>query len=171
MINELFDLNHTILNDYLKEIEFPWEILKNLKSYILEIGKNLDKNIYSEISPDVWVAKNAVIAPTAYIGSPCIIGENTEVRHCAFIRGSAVIGNNCVIGKSTEIKNSIIFDNCQVPHYNYVGDTIMGYKSHIGAGGITSNVKSDKSNITVTYKGKKYPTELRKIGAMIGDFV
>lgn len=169
-ISELYDLNYTVAADYLKGFVYPWEALGGIKDTIIKIGKTLDKNEYTEVSENVWVHKSAKIAPTAYLGAPCIIGENTEVRHCAFIRGSALIGNGCVVGNSTELKNVILFDGVQVPHYNYVGDSILGHKSHMGAGSITSNVKSDKTFVTV--KGNEtIATGLKKFGAMLGDFV
>lgn len=169
-ISDLYDLNYTVAADYLKGFVYPWEALGGIKDTIIKIGKTLDKNEYTEVSENVWVHKSAKIAPTAYLGAPCIIGENTEVRHCAFIRGSALIGNGCVVGNSTELKNVILFDGVQVPHYNYVGDSILGHKSHMGAGSITSNVKSDKTFVTV--KGNEtIATGLKKFGAMLGDFV
>ena len=170
-ITELYDLNHTKASEYLKTFEYPWQALAGLKDFIVKLGASLDKEEYKEISPQVWVHKSAKIFPSAYIGAPCIIGENTEVRHCAFIRGSALVGSNCVVGNSTELKNIILFDNVQVPHYNYVGDSILGYKSHMGAGSITSNVKSDKTLVTVKIGDKKIATGLKKFGAMLGDYV
>lgn len=147
----------------------PWEALKGISEFIVALGQNLGEE-YEEISPQVWVHKSAKIAPSAYIGAPAIIGAETEVRHCAFIRGSALVGCGCVVGNSTELKNVILFDGVQVPHYNYVGDSILGYKAHMGAGSITSNVKSDKSDIVIHGK-EEYPTGLKKIGAMLGDHV
>ena len=170
-ITELYDLNHTKASEYLKTFEYPWQALAGLKDFIVKLGASLDKEEYKEISPQVWVHKSAKIFPSAYICAPCIIGENTEVRHCAFIRGSALVGSNCVVGNSTELKNIILFDNVQVPHYNYVGDSILGYKSHMGAGSITSNVKSDKTLVTVKIGDKKIATGLKKFGAMLGDYV
>ena len=169
-ILELFDLTHTKAGNYLTNFEYPWQALSGIKALILELGATLGSE-YTEIFPQVWVHKTAQIAPTAYLGAPCIIGENTEVRHCAFIRGSALIGNNCVVGNSTELKNVILFDNVQVPHYNYVGDSILGYKSHMGAGSVTSNVKSDKTPVTVKNGTDAIETGLKKFGAMLGDFV
>ena len=168
---ELFSLEKTIAGDFLASYEFPWLALKEIKDFITEAGKQLDKNQFDEISSGVWIHKEAIIAPTAHIGAPCIIGKGTEVRHCAFIRGSALIGENCVIGNSTEVKNAIIFDNVQIPHYNYIGDSILGYKAHLGAGAITSNVKSDKSPVKVKNGEEIIETGLKKFGAMIGDFV
>ena len=169
-IEELYDLTHTIANAYLSSFEYPWEALKGIKDTIISLGEGLCKEAFSEISPQVWAHRTAKIAPTAYIGSPCIIGANTEIRHCAFIRGSALIGENCVVGNSTELKNVILFDNVQVPHYNYVGDSILGYKAHMGAGSITSNVKSDKS-LVVIKRNPPIATGIKKVGAMLGDCV
>ncbi len=168
-ISQLYDLEHTAAKDYLSQFKYPWEALKGISAEILRLGESLGED-YQEISPQVWAHKSAKIAPTAYIGAPCIIGANTEVRHCAFIRGSALIGENCVVGNSTELKNVILFDNVQVPHYNYVGDSILGYKAHMGAGSITSNVKSDKS-LVVIHGVEEIPTGIKKVGAMLGDFV
>ena len=168
----LLDLDHTLAKEYLSSFEFPWQSLKGISEEIIRIGKNLNKEEYIEKSENVWVHKTAKIFDSAYLGAPLIIGPNTEVRHCAFIRGSALIGANCVIGNSCELKNVIIFDNAQVPHYNYVGDSILGYKSHMGAGSITSNVKSDKTLVVVkNYDGEKYKTEIKKFGAILGDNV
>ena len=167
---EMYDLNKSLAGKFLSLKEYPWEILPEIKSVILTIGEKLGDE-YERISENVWVHKTAKIAPTAYIGSPCIIGEDTEVRHCAFIRGSALIGKNCVIGNSTEVKNSILFDNVQVPHYNYVGDSVLGYKSHLGAGAVTSNVKSDRTVVKVKNGEKIIDTKLKKFGAMVGDNV
>ena len=168
-ISQLYDLNYTLAREYLKKFEYPWEALGGIKDFITEIGSSLDEN-YIAVSENVWVHKTAKVAPTAYLGAPCIVCENAEVRHCAFVRGSALIGKGCVVGNSTELKNVILFDGVQVPHYNYVGDSILGHKSHLGAGAITSNVKSDKSNVVI--KGEKpLNTGLKKVGAMVGDFV
>lgn len=168
-ILSLFDLRHTLAANYLKEFRYPWEALKGIKELILQLGNQLG-NEYTQIQPQVWVHNTAQIAPTAYLGAPCIIGANTEVRHCAFIRGSALVGENCVVGNSVELKNVILFDNVQVPHYNYVGDSILGYKSHMGAGSVTSNVKSDKS-LVVIHGQEDIPTGIKKVGAMLGDYV
>ena len=168
-IKNLYDLSHTLAADYLSGFTYPWEALKGIKDLILSLGKTLG-NEYTEISEQVWVHKTAQIAPTAYLGAPCIIGAGTEVRHCAFIRGSALVGENCVVGNSVELKNVILFDNVQVPHYNYVGDSILGYKAHMGAGSVTSNVKSDKS-LVVIHGDVPMETNLKKVGAMLGDFV
>ena len=167
---ELYDMNHSLAGDYLKNFEYPWQALSGIKALILELGPKLGAD-FIEISPEVWVHETAKVAPTAYLGSPCIIGGNTEVRHCAFIRGSALVGENCVVGNSVELKNVILFDNVQVPHYNYVGDSILGYKSHMGAGSLTSNVKSDKTLVIVKNGNEKIETGLKKFGAMVGDFV
>ncbi len=170
-ITDLFDLTHTLAKDYLLNFEYPWQALSGIKEMIIELTKTLDKSEFTEISECIWVHKSAVISPSAYIGSPCIIGANSEIRHCAFIRGSALIGDNCVIGNSVELKNVILFDGVQVPHYNYVGDSILGYKAHMGAGSITSNVKSDKSLVDIKSENNKTETGLRKCGAFLGDFV
>lgn len=170
-INDLFDLSHTEAADYLSGFEYPWQALSGIKELILSLGEKLDKSEYNEVSEHVWVHKTATVAPTAYLGAPCIIGAETEVRHCAFIRESALVGKGCVIGNSVELKNVIIFDCVQTPHYNYVGDSILGYKSHMGAGSITSNVKSDQSLVTVNTGEEKIETGLKKFGAMLGDYV
>ena len=167
---ELFDLGHTLAAEYLSAYTHPWEALKGLKEFILRLGRTLPE-IYAEISPGVWVHGEAKIAPTAYLGAPCIIGAGTEVRHGAFIRGSALVGEGCVVGNSAEIKNAVLFDGVQTPHYNYVGDSILGYKSHMGAGAVTSNVKSDKSPVVVRDGEERTETGLKKLGAMLGDFV
>ncbi len=168
--SDLFDLSHSMAGTYLSDFDLPWQALGGIKSLILSLGSQLGED-YNQIQPNVWVHKTAVIAPTAYLGAPCIIGANTEVRHCAFIRGSALVGENCVVGNSVELKNVILFDNVQVPHYNYVGDSILGYKSHMGAGSVTSNVKSDKTLVVVKNGEEQIPTGLKKFGAMLGDFV
>lgn len=170
-IHDLFDLEHTLSKEYLSRFEYPWQALGNIKQMIISIGEQLPVDEYDKIDENIWVHKSATIAPTAFLGAPCIIGEKTEVRHCAFIRGSALVGKNCVIGNSVELKNVILFDNVQVPHYNYVGDSILGYKSHMGAGSITSNVKSDKSLVVICNGKEKYETNIKKVGAMIGDYV
>lgn len=170
-IVDLYDLSHTIAKDYLSSFTYPWEALKGIGEMIINIGNTLNPDDYENISENVWIHKTAKVFPSAYIGSPCIIDANTEVRHCAFIRGSALIGENCVIGNSVELKNVIIFDNVQTPHYNYVGDSILGYKSHMGAGSITSNVKSDKTNVVIKSANEQIETGIKKIGAMLGDNV
>lgn len=168
-IENLYDLSHTLAAPYLSQFTYPWEALKGIKDMILSLGANLGED-YTEVSEHVWVHKTAKVAPTAFLGAPCIIGANTEVRHCAFVRGSALVGENCVVGNSVELKNVILFDNVQTPHYNYVGDSILGYKSHMGAGSITSNVKSDKTLVVIRGE-EKIPTQQKKVGAMLGDFV
>ncbi len=165
------DLSQTSTKKLFEGIYYPWEVLPLIKNYIIEAGKNLSSLKFEEVKENVWISKNASISPTACIQGPTIIEENTEVRHCAFIRGSVIIGKNCVVGNSTEVKNSVIFNNVQIPHFNYVGDSVMGYRSHMGAGSIISNVKSDKSNVSVKFKDKKIGTELRKFGAIVSDFV
>ena len=168
-IIELFDLRHTLAADYLSGFTYPWEALKGIKDMILALGPTLGED-YTQVSENVWVHKSAKVASTAFLGAPCIIGANTEVRHCAFVRGSALVGENCVVGNSVELKNVILFDNVQTPHYNYVGDSILGYKSHMGAGSITSNVKSDKT-LVVIHSDPKIETNQKKVGALLGDFV
>ena len=169
-IQELYDLEHTQAKSYLAQFTYPWEALKGIKDFIVQLGSTLGDD-YQEVSPQVWVHRTAAVAPTAYLGAPCIIGAGTEVRHCAFIRGSALVGENCVVGNSVELKNVILFDNVQTPHYNYVGDSILGYKSHMGAGSLTSNVKSDKTLVVVKDGQEQMPTGLKKFGAMLGDYV
>ena len=166
-VSELFDLSHSLAGNWLAGFAFPWEALPGIKEMLLQLGASLGAE-YIQQSPQVWVHKTATVAPTAYLGAPCIIGPGTEIRHCAFIRGSALVGENCVVGNSVELKNVILFDNVQVPHYNYVGDSILGYKAHMGAGSITSNVKSDKSLVVI---GGQFPTGRKKVGAMVGDHV
>lgn len=168
---DILSMEHSLAGKWLAGFEYPWEALRSIKSHILQLCRELDKSEYNELSENVFVHKTAVVAPTAYIGSPCIIGAGTEVRHCAFIREAALIGENCVVGNSVEIKNAILFDCVQVPHFNYVGDSILGYKSHMGAGSVTSNVKSDQSLITVKNGDEKFETELKKFGAILGDNV
>ena len=177
-ITDLYDLTHTKAADYLKDFTYPWEALAGISDMILELGKSLDMNAYhhytdwdgNELS-DVWIANDAKVYKTASIAGPCIIGHGTEVRPSAFIRGSALVGDNCVVGNSTELKNVILFDNVQVPHYNYVGDSILGYKSHMGAGSITSNVKSDKALVVIKKGDEMVETGRKKVGAMLGDHV
>ena len=167
---ELYDMSHTLAGAYLSGFEYPWQALKGIKELILALGPTLGED-YTEVSPTVWVHKTAAVAPTAFLGAPCIIGAGTEVRHCAFIRGSALVGEGCVVGNSVELKNAILFDNVQVPHFNYVGDSILGYKSHMGAGSITSNVKSDKLPVVIHNEGEEIETGRKKVGAMLGDYV
>ena len=170
-IHDLYDLTHTKAADYLNRFDYPWEALRGISEEIVRIGESLDPAEYTQVAPRVWVHVTAQVAPTAFLGAPCIIGAKTEVRHCAFIRGSALVGEGCVVGNSVELKNVILFDGVQVPHYNYVGDSILGYKSHMGAGSITSNVKSDKTLVTVRWGDEKIETGLKKMGAMLGDHV
>ncbi len=167
----LYNMDETIAKDIFKDVEFPWEILPLIKDFIIPLGESLPKEEYEEKEEHIWIAKSAKIYPTATILAPCVIGKNTEVRPGAFIRGNAIIGEGCVVGNSTELKNVILFNNVQVPHYNYVGDSILGYKSHMGAGSITSNVKSDKTNVTIRYEGDIIKTGLKKMGAILGDYV
>lgn len=167
---ELYDMSHTLAGSYLEKFEYPWQALSGIKALILELGPSLGSD-YTEVAPHVWVHQTATVAPTAFLGSPCIIGAGTEVRHCAFVRGSALVGENCVVGNSVELKNVILFDNVQVPHYNYVGDSILGYMSHMGAGSLTSNVKSDKTLVVVKNGDERFETKLKKFGAMVGDNV
>ncbi len=167
---EMFSLDKTMAGEYLQKYEYPWQAVSGIKELIFFLLKKLDKKEYIPIKENVWVHKSTVIAPTAYIGAPCIIGRDTEIRHCAFIRSAALIGENCVVGNSTEIKNSILFDGVQVPHFNYVGDSILGYRAHLGAGAITSNVKSDRSVIVLYDEEKSVCTGLKKLGAMLGDY-
>ena len=166
----LFDLSHTLAGDYLARFEYPWQALDGIKDLILTLGPTLGDE-YEELGSQIWVHQTAQIAHSAFLGAPCIIGPHTEVRHCAFIRGSALVGANCVVGNSVELKNVILFDNVQVPHYNYVGDSILGYKSHMGAGSITSNVKSDKTPVAVRDGAERVETGRRKFGAVLGDCV
>ncbi len=169
-MKELLDLNHTLAKSFLENSKYPWEILPNLKEIILDLQKTLDKNEYEEVSPQVFVHKSVKIIKPVFIGAPTIIGKNTELRQTAFIRESALIGENCVIGNSTEIKNAIIFDNVEVPHFNYVGDSIIGYHAHLGAGAVISNIKSDQSEVVVKNKNETIKTGLIKFGAIVGDF-
>lgn len=170
-IQSLYNLEETIAADLFTGLTYPWEALPLIGDFICKLGATLSLEEYDKIGEDVWIAKSATVAPTAYIHGPAIIGKNTEVRHCAFIRGNALVGEGCVVGNSTELKNVVLFNSVQVPHYNYVGDSILGYKSHMGAGSITSNVKSDKTLVTVAVDGKKVETGRKKFGAMLGDCV
>lgn len=170
-IKNLYNLDETIAKELIEKYEYPWEVLPHIEEYILELGKKLSKDEYKEISENVWVHKTANVYPSAYIKGPAIICENAEIRHCAFIRGKAIVGKNAVVGNSTELKNVILFNNVQVPHYNYVGDSILGYKAHMGAGSITSNVKSDKKLVLIKGENKIIETGLKKVGAMVGDNV
>lgn len=170
-IKELLDLDKTIAAKLFECKTYPWEALDGIKSFILELGETLSADEYDHPEEGVWIAKDAKIFPSAYIGAPCIIDHGAEVRHCAFIRGSAIVGKNAVVGNSTELKNVVLFDNVQVPHYNYVGDSILGYKAHMGAGSITSNVKSDKTLVTVHIPDAPIETGRKKFGAILGDNV
>ena len=170
-IQDLYDLDHTLAKDYLQQFTYPWEALKGIKDFILALGPTLDPEEYQEISEHVWVHKTAKVFPSAYLGAPCIIGPNTEVRHGAFIRSSALVGDTCVVGNSVELKNVILFDHVQTPHYNYVGDSILGYYSHMGAGSITSNVKSDKKLVVIHNGEEQIETGIKKVGAMLADHV
>lgn len=165
-----FDLSHTLSEKLFENICYPWEVLPKIKNFILELGPQLSKHEYTEIKKNVWISNDSEIFDSAYIDGPTIIQKGTQIRHCAFIRGCALIGENCVIGNSTEVKNSIIFDNVQIPHFNYIGDSILGYKAHMGAGAITSNVKSDHSIISVKIGNEKIDTGLKKFGAILGDY-
>ena len=173
-IANLYNLDETIAGEYLSQFTYPWEALAGISDFIKKIGPTLDTEKFEQLGEDIWVAKSATVAPTAYLNGPLIIDEEAEIRHCAFIRGSAIVGKGSVVGNSTELKNDIIFNNVQVPHYNYVGDSILGYRSHMGAGSITSNVKSDKTLVIVkdSYDTKEeIETGRKKFGAMLGDFV
>ncbi|MCI5699282.1 MAG: UDP-N-acetylglucosamine pyrophosphorylase [Lachnospiraceae bacterium] len=170
-IKELLDLNQTIAAELFEGKTYPWEVLPEIGSFIVKLGNTLSEEEYDKIGENVWIAKSAKVAPTAFINGPVIIGKNTEVRHCAFVRGNALVGEGCVIGNSVELKNVVIFNSVQVPHYNYVGDSVLGYKSHMGAGSITSNVKSDKTLVVVKGKDQHIETGLKKFGAMLGNYV
>ena len=170
-VKALYDLSHTKAEPLLKKVAYPWEALGDIKDFIIALGSALSEELYERRGEFIWIARTAKVAPTASINGPVIIGENTEVRHCAFIRGNALVGDGAVVGNSTELKNVILFDGVQVPHYNYVGDSILGYKSHMGAGSITSNVKSDKALVTVKSPMGNLETGRKKFGAMLGDFV
>ncbi len=170
-IENLYNLEQTIAKDIFEGVTYPWEVLPKIEEFIISLGKTLDKNEYEEKGENIWIAKSAKVAPTAYIAGPAIIGKNAEIRHCAFIRGKAIVGEGAVVGNSTELKNVILFNKVQVPHYNYVGDSILGYKSHMGAGSITSNVKSDKKLVIVKNGKEQIETGLKNFGAMLGDEV
>lgn len=170
-IESLLDLSKTIAADIFTGLTYPWEALPRISDFIRKLGPTLSPDIYEQRGEDIWVAKSAKVAPTAYLNGPLIIGEDAEVRHCAFIRGSAIVGKGAVIGNSTELKNCLIFQNAQVPHYNYIGDSILGYKAHLGAGAITSNLKSDRSIVTIPVEDGRIDTELKKFGAIVGDNV
>lgn len=170
-IDDLYTLTETIAADVFADVTYPWEVLPKIKDFIISLGETLPADLYEKRGDNIWIAKSAKVFDSAYINGPCIIDENAEVRHCAFIRGNAIVGKNCVVGNSTELKNVILFNNVQVPHYNYVGDSILGYKSHMGAGSITSNVKSDKTLVVVKNGDTNIETGLKKFGAMLGDNV
>lgn len=170
-IKELYDLTETAAKPLLESVTYPWEALPKIKDFIIELGNSLDPEEYEKRGENIWIHKSATVFDSAYIAGPCIIGKDTEVRQCAFIRGSALVGDNCVVGNSTELKNVIIFNNVQVPHYNYVGDSILGFHSHMGAGSITSNVKSDKTLVHVKGEDFDIATGMKKFGAMLGDYV
>ena len=170
-IKNLYNLEETIAKKIFEGATYPWEVLPKIEEFIKELGNTLSSEEYEKRGEDIWIAKTATIAPTAYIKGPAIIGKNAEIRHCAFIRGKAIVGEGAVVGNSTELKNVILFNKVQVPHYNYVGDSILGYKAHMGAGSITSNVKSDKKLVVVKNKEEKIKTGLKKFGAMLGDNV
>lgn len=171
MIKNMYDLNETIAKDIFEGVTYPWEILPKISEFIIKLGETLPTDEYDKVGENAWIAKDAKVFESAYINGPVIIDHGAEVRHCAFIRGNAIVGKNCVVGNSTELKNVILFNNVQVPHYNYVGDSILGYKSHMGAGSITSNVKSDKTNVTIMIGDDKIETGLKKMGAMLGNSV
>ena len=170
-VKENYSLDQTIAKDIFNGVTYPWEVLPKISSFILELGATLSEDEYEKRGENVWVAKSAKVAPTAFINGPAIIGKNAEVRHCAFIRGNAIVGEGAVVGNSTELKNVILFNKVQVPHYNYVGDSVLGYKSHMGAGSITSNVKADKKLVVVKAGVEKIETGMKKFGAMLGDEV
>ena len=168
-VHDLYDLTHTPAAPLLEGVEYPWQALAGISEFILALGKTLSPEEYDHPAEDIWIARSAKVAPTASITGPCIVGPETEVRHCAFIRGKALIGAGCVVGNSTELKNVILFDQAKVPHYNYVGDSILGFQAHMGAGSITSNVKSDKTLVVIRDGEGRLPTGLKKVGAMLGD--
>lgn len=170
-VKEMYTLEETIAKDLFEGVTYPWEVLPKISNFILELGASLPEEEYEKRGENVWVARSAKVAPTAFIGGPAIIGKDAEVRHCAFIRGNAIVGEGAVVGNSTELKNVVLFNKVQVPHYNYVGDSVLGYKSHMGAGSICSNVKSDKKLVVVKDSDEKIETGLKKFGAMLGDHV
>lgn len=170
-IRDLYSLEETIAKDLFEGATYPWEILPKIKDFIVKLGESLDPEVYERRGEDIWVAKSAKVAPTACLNGPLIVDEDAEIRHCAFVRGSAIVGKGAVVGNSTELKNVILFNKVQVPHYNYVGDSILGYKAHMGAGSITSNVKSDKTLVVIKNGDEKIETGLKKVGAMLGDNV
>lgn len=170
-VDRLLDTSHTVVARLFEECVFPWQVLPQIGAFIIEMGPTLDRAVFDEVSHGVWIAKSASVAPTACINGPCIIDEGAEIRHGAYIRGNAIIGKGAVVGNSTEVKNAVLFDKAQAPHYNYVGDSVYGYRAHTGAGAVTSNLKSDKSPVTVICGGRRVPTELKKFGAILGDNV
>ena len=170
-IANLYDMSQTIAADLFEGKEYPWEVLSEISSFIVKLGGSLDEERFQKIGEDIWIAKSAKVAPTACINGPCIIDEEAEIRHCAFIRGSAIVGKGAVVGNSTELKNVVLFNKVQVPHFNYVGDSVLGYKAHMGAGSITSNVKSDSSLVVIKAKEGQLATNRKKVGAMLGDYV
>ncbi len=170
-ISELLDLKETIASTFFEDLTYPWEVIPLIKDKIGTLGAGLSSLEYVQHQSNIWISKSASVAPNATIQGPAIIGHHAEIRHCAYIRGNVIVGEGAVVGNSTELKNAILFNNVQVPHFTYVGDSVLGYKAHIGAGGITSNVKSDKSLISVTIEGQRIPTNLRKFGAILGDYV
>ena len=170
-IGMLYDLDQTIAKDIFNGVTYPWEVLPKIGEFIVKLGETLPESDYDKVGENVWIAKDAKVFPSAYINGPAIIGKGAEVRHCAFVRGNAIVGEGAVVGNSTELKNVILFNKVQVPHYNYVGDSILGYKAHMGAGSITSNVKSDKTLVEINVQGEKIKTGLKKVGAMLGDCV
>lgn len=170
-IRNLYNLEETIAAPLLEKAEYPWEVLPKISAFIVELGNSLPLDKFEKRGENIWIAKSASIAPTACLNGPLIVDEEAEIRHCAYIRGNAIVGKGAVVGNSTELKNVILFNKVQVPHYNYVGDSVLGYKAHMGAGSITSNVKSDKTPVVVNAEGEKLPTGLKKMGAMLGDNV
>ena len=170
-ISRMYNLEETIAKDLFEGLTYPWEALPKISEFIVKLGESLDSSVYEKRGENIWVAKSAKVAPTAFLNGPLIIDEEAEIRHCAFVRGNAIVGNGCVVGNSTELKNVVLFNSVQVPHYNYVGDSILGYKSHMGAGSITSNVKSDKTLVVVKNGKEEIKTGLKKFGAMLGDYV
>lgn len=170
-INELLDLSKTVAAELFEGKTYPWEVLADISDFIVKLGESLPEDEYEKCGENVWIAKDAKVFPSAYIGGPCIIDHEAEIRHCAFIRGSAIVGKKCVVGNSTELKNVVLFDNVQTPHYNYVGDSVLGFKSHMGAGSITSNVKSDKTLVVIKNGEEKIETGRKKVGAFLGDYV
>lgn len=170
-INNLYNLEETMAADLFKDVTYPWEVLSKIGTYIKELGTSLDPEVYEQRGENIWIAKSAKVAPTACLNGPLIVDEDAEIRHCAFVRGNAIVGKGAVVGNSTELKNVVLFNKVQVPHYNYVGDSILGYKAHMGAGSITSNVKSDKTLVVIKDIGNPIETGLKKVGAMLGDNV